>query len=86
MAPDSDVVGSTMTRKLTLFSHIPKSAGTFLNNVATVNYDAAITFSKKSRPFCLFDSSQTDFTSAKAPNCRRDLVAELAEQCQRKGL
>ena len=50
MAPDSDVVGSTMTRKLTLFSPIPKTAGTFLNNAATVNYDAAITFSKKSRP------------------------------------
>ena len=50
VAPDSDVVGSTMTRKLTLFSHIPKSVGAFLNNVATVNYDAAITFSKKSRP------------------------------------
>ena len=39
-----------MTRKSTLFSHIPKSVGTFLNNVATVNYDAAITFRKKSRP------------------------------------
>ena len=50
VVPDSDVVGSTMTRKLALFSHIPKSAGTFLNNVATVNDDAAITFSKKSRP------------------------------------
>lgn len=36
--------------------------------------------------FCLFDSSQTDFNSAQAPNCRRDLVGEMAEQCQRKGL
>ena len=36
--------------------------------------------------FCLFESDQTDFTSTEAPNCGRDLVGELAEQCERKGL
>jgi alpha-L-fucosidase len=35
--------------------------------------------------FCLFDSIHTDFKSTNSP-ARRDLVAELAEQCSRKGL
>ena len=35
--------------------------------------------------FCLFDSRVSDCTSVHAP-CRRDLVAELAMQCERKGL
>ena len=36
--------------------------------------------------FCLFNTKATDFNSVKAPHCRRDLVAELAEQCRKKGL
>ncbi len=35
--------------------------------------------------FCLFDSAYTDYDSMGSP-ARRDLVAELAEQCQQKGL
>ena len=35
--------------------------------------------------FCLFDSKQTDFTSTRSP-AKRDLVGELAGQCDRKGL
>ncbi len=35
--------------------------------------------------FCLFDSQVSDYTSVHAP-AKRDLVAELAEQCERKGL
>ncbi|WP_372720940.1 alpha-L-fucosidase [Novipirellula sp.] len=35
--------------------------------------------------FCLFDSKYTEFKSTNTP-AKRDLVAELAEQCQNKGL
>lgn len=35
--------------------------------------------------FCLFDSKYTDFKSTNSA-AKRDLVAELAEQCQKKGL
>ena len=35
--------------------------------------------------FCLFDTKTTDFNSVKSP-AKRDLVGELAEQCQKKGL
>lgn len=35
--------------------------------------------------FCLFDSKHSDYTSARSP-ARRDLVAELAEQCRKKSL
>jgi len=35
--------------------------------------------------FCLFDSKYTDFKSTNTP-ARRDLVAELSQQCQEKGL
>lgn len=35
--------------------------------------------------FCLFDSKATDFKSTNSP-AKRDLVAELAEACHRKGL
>ena len=35
--------------------------------------------------FCLFDSKYTEFKSTNSP-AKRDLVAELSEQCQKKGL
>lgn len=35
--------------------------------------------------FCLFDSKHTEFKSTNSP-AKRDLVAELAEQCRKKGL
>lgn len=35
--------------------------------------------------YCLFESKYTDFTSTNFP-AKRDLVAEMAEQCQKKGL
>ncbi len=35
--------------------------------------------------FCLWDTKQTDFKSTNSP-AKRDLVAELTAQCQRKGL
>ncbi len=35
--------------------------------------------------FCLFDTKTTDYSSAKAP-CHRDLVAELAQACEKAGL
>ncbi len=35
--------------------------------------------------FCLFDSKYTEFKSTNSP-AKRDLVAELSEQCQQKGL
>jgi alpha-L-fucosidase len=40
--------------------------------------------SKHHDGFCLFDTKQTDYNSVKA--CGRDLCAELAQACQRKGL
>lgn len=36
--------------------------------------------------FCLWDTHTTDFNSVNAPNCGRDLVAEMAEACARRGL
>lgn len=35
--------------------------------------------------FCLFDTKTSDYNSVNSP-AKRDLVAELAEQCQKKGL
>jgi len=35
--------------------------------------------------FCLFDSKASDYNSVQSP-AKRDLIAELAEQCQKKGL
>lgn len=35
--------------------------------------------------FCLFESSVSDYTSVRSP-AKRDLVAELADQCKQKGL
>ncbi len=36
--------------------------------------------------FSLFKTAQSDFNSVDAPNCGRDLLAELAEACDKKGL
>lgn len=36
--------------------------------------------------FSLFKTAQSNFNSVDAPNCGRDLVAELAETCDKKGL
>lgn len=36
--------------------------------------------------FSLFKTKQSDFNSVEAPNCGRDLVAELASACDAKGL
>lgn len=36
--------------------------------------------------FSLFETKQSDFNSVEAPNCGRDLVAELAEACDKKSL
>ncbi|MCG8309186.1 MAG: alpha-L-fucosidase [Cytophagales bacterium] len=36
--------------------------------------------------FSLFKTGQSDFNSVDAPNCRRDLVGELAKACDEKGL
>ncbi len=41
--------------------------------------------SKHHDGFCLFESAQTDFNSLDAP-CGRDLIGELADACNRKGL
>ncbi|MEM7539179.1 MAG: alpha-L-fucosidase [Chloroflexota bacterium] len=35
--------------------------------------------------FCLFKTAQTDYNSVDAP-CGRDLIGELADACERKGL
>ncbi|MDF7800168.1 alpha-L-fucosidase [Pontiellaceae bacterium B1224] len=50
-------------------------AGMNYINITTRHHDS----------FCLFDSKYTDFKSTNSP-AKRDLVAELAEQCQQKGL
>ena len=50
-------------------------AGMKYVNITTRHHDS----------FCLFDSKYTDFKSTNSP-CKRDLVAELAGQCQQKGL
>lgn len=50
-------------------------AGMKYVNITTRHHDS----------FCLFDSKHTDFKSTNTP-ARRDLVAELAEQCHAKGL
>ena len=44
-------------------------------NITTMHHDG----------FCLFDTQETDFNSINSP-AKRDLVGELAEQCQKKGL
>lgn len=36
--------------------------------------------------FCLWETATTDFSSARAPRCGRDLVREMAEACRRAGL
>ena len=36
--------------------------------------------------FCLWDSRTSSFTTTRAAACERDLVAELAEACDRRGL
>ena len=36
--------------------------------------------------FCLWETATTDFSSARAPRCGRDLVGEMAEACRRAGL
>lgn len=41
--------------------------------------------SKHHDGFCLFKTEQTDFNSLNSP-CKRDLIGELAEACNRKGL
>jgi len=51
------------------------SAGMKYINITTRHHDS----------FCLFDSEYTDFKSTNSA-AKRDLVAELAEQCQKKGL
>jgi alpha-L-fucosidase len=51
------------------------NAGMKYINITTRHHDS----------FCLFDSKYTDFNSTNCP-AKRDLVAELAEQCQQKGL
>jgi len=44
-------------------------------NITTMHHDG----------FCLFDTKETDFNSVNSP-AGRDLVAELAEECHKKGL
>ena len=51
-------------------------AGMKYVNITTRHHDS----------FCLFASEQTDFNSARAPSCGRDLVAELAAACAAAGL
>jgi alpha-L-fucosidase len=51
------------------------NAGMKYINITTRHHDS----------FCLFDSKYTDFKSTNSP-AKRDLVAELADQCQQKGL
>lgn len=50
-------------------------AGMRYVNITTRHHDS----------FCLFDSAATDFKSTNTP-AKRDLVAELAQACDRKGL
>ncbi|VGO19391.1 alpha-L-fucosidase [Pontiella sulfatireligans] len=50
-------------------------AGMKYVNITTRHHDS----------FCLFESKYTDFTSTNSP-AKRDLVAELAEECRKKGL
>jgi alpha-L-fucosidase len=50
-------------------------AGMTYINITTRHHDS----------FCLFDSKYTDFKSTNIA-ARRDLVAELSEQCEKKGL
>lgn len=51
------------------------AAGMQYVNLTTMHHDG----------FCLFDTKETDFNSVQSL-ARRDLVAELAEACHRKGL
>ncbi|MFC2090029.1 alpha-L-fucosidase [Bacteroidota bacterium] len=51
------------------------NAGMKYINITTRHHDS----------FCLFDSKYTDFKSTNSA-AKRDLVAELSEQCQQKGL
>jgi alpha-L-fucosidase len=50
-------------------------AGMKYVNLTTMHHDG----------FCLFDTQQTDFHSLNSPS-RRDIVAEFAQHCHRKGL
>jgi alpha-L-fucosidase len=51
------------------------AAGMKYVNITTRHHDG----------FCLFESRESDFSSVNSP-ARRDLIAELSEQCARKGL
>ncbi|MEM6334414.1 MAG: alpha-L-fucosidase [Planctomycetota bacterium] len=58
--------------------------------IARLAVDAGMTYinltTRHHESFCLWDTATTNFNSAQAPRCRRDLVAELADACQQHGL
>ncbi len=56
-------------------AELAADAGMKYVNITTRHHDS----------FCLFDTAQTDFHSVNAP-CGRDLVAELAAACEKRGL
>ena len=58
----------------------------FITDLALAAGMKYITFTAKHHEgFCLFDSRYTDYDSMDSP-AKRDLVAELARQCEKKGL
>lgn len=58
-----------------LITDLALEAGMKYVNITTRHHDS----------FCLFDSKYTDFKSTNSP-AKRDLLAELAENCNQKGL
>jgi alpha-L-fucosidase len=58
--------------------------------IADLAVDAGMSYvnltTRHHESFCLWDTDTTDFNSVAAPNCRRDLVAELADACRDRGL
>lgn len=46
----------------------------------------AVMIAKHHEGFCLWDSKLTEYTSVKAPRCRRDLVREFVDACAEAGI
>ncbi len=72
-------------RRRELFNPTAFNADAWVEQFVRWGATAFMVTTKHHDGFCLFESKHTDFTSVHAP-CRRDLVAELARACERRGV
>lgn len=66
---------STIKPNIIFITDLTLEAGMKYINLTTSHHDS----------FCFWDTKNTDFNSVNSP-AKRDLVAELSEQCNKKGL